>query len=316
MPSPLPRRRLGLAASLLLASCSHHHSLGPLPTPFSGEAAYARLADLLHHPRAPGHPTRAQSIEHLADMLRAGGAQSIDRMPFTAFDPWSEQELGLTNLIGWVRPDAERLFVLATHFDTPPRAHEDVDPQRRSLPVPGANDGTSGVAVVLELMPMLAQFLAPDVGFAVILFDGEEVGAPGRGGYSMGSRHLADRLQQGEHGNLRRAELGVVLDMVGDRDLRVLLDPDSRRFHPEFQEHLWRTAGDRGATGFVSTPGPNVSDDHVFLSEAGIPSVLILDSDFPAWHTTADDLSQVSPESLAEVGEVVRVALLRWFWPV
>jgi Zn-dependent M28 family amino/carboxypeptidase len=204
--------------------------------------------------------------------------------------------------------------VLATHFDTRPWADEEEDVALRDRPVPGANDGTSGVAVVLELVPLFVRALPEDVGLSVVLFDGEELGRPGQGGYCMGSRHLAAAIEAGEHPLLARAELGIVLDMVGDADLRIPVEPGSLRAAPALVEHVWATAAELGVTQFDPLPRERaILDDHKFLGEAGIPSILLIDRDYASWHRTTDTLDKVAADSLAAVGEVVRVSVLRWF---
>ena len=304
----------GLLASAMLMGCA----AAPLAPPagvdrFSGEVAMGRLERLLGVPRAPGAAGRGESVEVLVAMMGAAGLTGIERLEQVGVDPVSGRTWPLTSLVGWVRPGATRVFVLATHFDAPPRAHEDPDPARREQPGPGASDGTSGVAVLLTLAPLLRAQLPEDVGFAVILFDGEEVGAPGRGGYCVGSKDVRDRLRRGELPQLQRAELGVVVDMVGDVDLGLPRDPASLRMHPALVEHLWDTARELRASAFSPRRGPAVLDDHVYLGEAGVPSVLLIDYEDPQWHTHADDRDNVSATSLEQVGEVLRVGLVRWF---
>jgi hypothetical protein len=308
------RARRGLtSAFLLLGVLACHPSTAPGGSAalgaFPADAAMATLQELLGSPRAPGAVGRAAAIEDLAARLRRAGAV-VTRREHTAVDPISGARLELTTLVGHVRPRARRRFVLATHFDTPPRAHEDPDPAARERAPAGANDGTSGVAVLLHLLPRLAAGLPRSVGFDVVLFDGEEVGAPGRGGYCMGSRALAERLRAGTEPVLARAQFGIVLDMVGDRELRIPVDPRSREMNPALVAHLW-AAGAAVAPGvFVAAEGPGVLDDHVFLGAGGIPSVLLIDYEFPAWHTLADDGSAVASQSLAAVGDTLERALL------
>lgn len=304
-----------LAAVIVLALGCAHGRRAVAKRTFSGAAAYERLQTLLALPRAPGHSRRERSIAALTEMMTAAGLEQVTRIEHEETDPLTHRSVPLVNLLGWFRPQAERVFVLATHFDTPPRAHEDPDPGRRQRPVPGANDGTSGLAVILELVPLLRLQLPEDVGFAVVLFDGEELGDPRFGGYMMGSRHVGELLRRGELPALARAELGIVLDMVGDVNLELTLDPASETAHPELQDHVWSTAESLGAVPFVREPGRPISDDNTALTAAGIPSVLVIDPEYTHWHTTRDDLSAVSARSLGTVGEVVRVALIRWFDP-
>ncbi len=278
---------------------------------FSGATALARTQILMDWPRGLGVPTRADSIEALAQMLEMGGATRIERQRLTAVDPGTGDTFALVNLFGHVRPEAPRRFVLATHFDTRPWADEDPDPRWHDRPVPGANDGTSGVAVVLELMPVLERSLPPDVGLTVILFDGEELGRPDHGGYCMGSRHFAREALEDPPWWLASAQLGIVLDMVGDRDLHIPIEPSSVRNASGLVDRLWSVAQRRGHPQFEPTHRSfGILDDHAFLTEAGVPSVLIIDREYDAWHTHRDTIDRVSAQSLAAVGDTVLFTLL------
>lgn len=278
---------------------------------FSGAAALARVQTLMDWPRGLGHPRRHESIEALGVMLEMAGADQVDTQALTAADPATGQVYALVNLIAHVRPDAPRRFVLATHFDTRPWADEEEDPSAHDQPVPGANDGTSGVAVVLELMSVLVRVLPAPVGLTVILFDGEELGRPGYGGYCMGSRHFAAQVARQRPAWIDQAQLGIVFDMVGDRDLHLPIEPGSATQAPGLIERLWATARARGHVQFEDRVRPvGVLDDHVFLGQAGVPSVLIIDRDYDAWHTRRDTIDRVSAQSLAAVGDTVLYTLL------
>lgn len=229
--------------------------------------------------------------------------------------PGEDEVFTIDTVIGHFGEPVARRFVLATHVDTRPWADADPDPSRRAEPVVGANDGTSGLAIVLELASLLPSRLPPDVGFSVVLFDGEELGRPqDLSAYCAGSRHLAATFEPERHPELARAELGIVLDMVGDADLRIMPEASSRRFHPALVDHIWATAADLGVGAFEGgTIGPNVLDDHTFLSQIGIPSVLVIDRDYTPWHTTDDTIDRVSARSLEAVGTVVLESLVRWY---
>ncbi|WAS98728.1 M28 family peptidase [Nannocystis punicea] len=315
----MPVRRLLALAALALACgrppgppSSGVAASGDVGEQFSGAAALARVDLLLdRYPRALGDPRRTGAIEALAGDLRAAGATVIDRLEHRGADPLTGVSFDMTTLLGHVRPEAPRRFVLATHFDTRPWAESDPDPSRRDQPIVGANDGTSGVAVVLELVPLLVRQLPPDVGFTVILFDGEELGRPDLGPYLAGSRALAMEVLQGRFPLVARAEFGVVLDMVGDRDLRVQPDRASLAQHPALVQRIWSIGQAHGFTAFDSTPlAVPLLDDHVPLDEAGVPSVLLIDYDYPAWHTHADTRDKLDARSLGAVGETLRLALL------
>ncbi|MEM7154374.1 MAG: M28 family peptidase [Myxococcota bacterium] len=309
-PAPAASEQPAAAATSAVAE-PREPSPSAAPPHFSGQAALARLEVLMGHSRSLGDPKRGDSIEALAEMLRDVGAEQIERRPFRATDPATGRTFDLVNLFGHLRPDAPRRFVVATHFDTRPWADEEADPEAHQTPVPGANDGTSGVAVLLELLPMLVAALPSDVGVTVILFDGEELGHPGAGGYCMGSRSFAERVARERPAWFQNAELGIVLDMVGDRDLRLPIDPGSAAHHPELIDRLWAVAQRRGHTQFVPEHRAySILDDHEFLARSGVPSVLLIDKEYPPWHTRADTIDQVSAQSLGAVGDTVLHTLL------
>jgi glutaminyl-peptide cyclotransferase len=287
-----------------------------LPDTPAADRFMVRLGDLLQRPRTLGDPRRRSSIDALERTLVDLGLEAPERIEHVATDPATGEGYALVNLIAHLRPRAPRRFVLATHFDTRPWSDEEPDEADRHHPVPGANDGTSGLAVILELVPVLARTLPADVGMTVVLFDGEELGRPGHGGYCKGSRYVARSLRAGEPSVLGTAELGIVLDMVGDADLRILMEPTSLETHPTLVEHVWQAAADAGHDAFVSQVGPTpILDDHTFLSEAGIPSILLIDYDYPAWHTRGDTEQRVSGTSMQVVADVVLRSLLAWYAP-
>jgi glutaminyl-peptide cyclotransferase len=306
-------------ALILLAACERPPepttSTPPISTHrFDGARARERVAELLTLPRALGDPARARSIDRLADLLRAAGATTVDRLEHTGADPQTGTRFAMTTLIGNVRPAAPRQFILASHFDVRPWAESDPDPARRDDPIPGANDGTSGVAVLLELAPLLRDQLAHDVGFSLILFDGEELGRPGVGPYCAGSHALADALRTAQFPVVRAARFGVVLDMVGDRDLQLLKEPNSQRAAGDLVDRIWSTGQAAGFPQFVDARAPEpLIDDHVPLTGAGIPSILLIDYTYPPWHTHADTIDQLSADSLGAVGETLRLSLFS-FW--
>ncbi len=308
--------RMRWLPALGFTACSVAVPLRRPPEPdrpsFDASALLADTVALLEVPRVLGAADRAQGLAALTLRLEDGGA-TVRAQPFTGFDPMDGSAMPLSNLFGVVRPDAPRQFVLATHFDVRPWAESDPDPALRDQPIPGANDGTSGVVVLLALLPVLVDTLPSDVGFTLILFDGEELGRPEHGGYCAGSTHFAAHPQDAP-ANTLRAGFGIVLDMVGDAELSIAKEPNSVAQNPALVEAVWRAAASLGERSFIEATYPRgIFDDHVLLSRAGIPSVLLIDYDYAPWHTHADTLEHVSGESLAAVArvvfETVRVAM-------
>ncbi|MGH7731297.1 MAG: M28 family peptidase, partial [Candidatus Eiseniibacteriota bacterium] len=230
-------------------------------------------------------------------LARLGGA--VERQRF--IDSTLAQPLPLENVIGRFGPRAAaggRLIVLAAHYDTRPWCDQDPDSARRDDPLPGANDGGSGVAILLEVAELMSR-RPPPVAVDLVFFDGEDQGGPARPEeYSLGAKGYAARL------GARRPTAAFVFDMVGDRELDI--HPEQRSADQAANLVAMVLAGARatGARGFRKQPRHRVTDDHVPLLDAGVPAVDIIDFDYPAWHTHRDRIDQVSAESLAEVARV------------
>jgi len=278
-----------LLGAAILAGCS-----GP---EFDGQRAYQNLRRQCEFgPRAPGMPGHASAEAWLIETLSAL-ADEVAVQRFTVVSGGQERELA--NVIASFRPDDRERVLLAAHWDTRPVADLDPDPAKRDRPVPGANDGASGTAVLLELARVMCD-RAPRVGVDLVFFDGEDGGGSGDlGGWCLGSSYYAAGL--GDY----CPRLAVVVDMIGDRDLSIPVEPNSLSGAPEAVATVWREAGLAGADAFEDRPGRAMFDDHVPLLRAGIPAVLVIDADYEWWHTVADTPDKCSPESLAEVGSVL-----------
>jgi Zn-dependent M28 family amino/carboxypeptidase len=176
-------------------------------------------------------------------------------------------------------------------------ADQDPDPARRALPVPGANDGASGVAVVLEAARALRRRRPPRT-VALALWDGEDLGE-----YYYGSRAYAAACARGTVPWKPRR--GVVLDMVGKRGLRCSTELNSVALAPALWEQVHAGADALGLGAHFRGRRLSINDDHVFLNRAGIPTVLLIDYDYPQWHTTADTVDQCDARALQVAGDVV-----------
>jgi hypothetical protein len=187
------------------------------------------------------------------------------------------------------------------HWDTRPIADGETDPARRAQPIPGANDGASGVALLLALADAL-RAVPPTVGVDLLLVDGEDYGDFTRDeDVFIGSRWFAEHLPTPGYQPL----FGVVWDMIGDRDLQIFEERLSVSAAPEVVARVWGVAGALGYSSvFVPQMKYAITDDHVPLLAKGLRVIDVIDFDFPAHHRLDDDLSAVSVESLQRVGDV------------
>jgi Zn-dependent M28 family amino/carboxypeptidase len=192
--------------------------------------------------------------------------------------------------------------MLAAHWDTRPFADQDPDPARRGTPILGANDGASGVAILLEAARQLA--LDPvEFGVDIVFFDGEDYGAEGvLDDYLIGSRHHARHLKT-------PPRYGILLDLVGDAELRIPYEASSLNYAREVLLKIFDAAERVRATSFVREIGKPAYDDHIPFLEAGIPFVDLIDFDYKYWHTVEDVPANCSARSLGEVGRTVMEVL-------
>lgn len=245
-------------------------------------------------PRIPGSVGHGRWKSEMVNVLE-GLADDVRLHAFEA------NSIPMTNVIASFRPDlGERIFLMA-HWDTRPHADEDPDPARRADPVPGANDGASGVAVLLEVARQLSAE-APRRGVDLFFVDGEDSGTQGEpDSWALGSQALAAALVGAGY----RPRLGILLDMVGDRDLRIPQEGFSLAWAPVETRWLFEVAAGLGLSAFDPVPGKMVTDDHLPFLRRGIPCVDLIDLDYPYWHTVADTPDKVSAESLGQVGDLV-----------
>ncbi len=201
------------------------------------------------------------------------------------------------NIIG--RAGRGPVAIIGAHYDTRRRADNDPNPDNRGQPVPGANDGASGVAVLLELARSLdPNLLRHEVW--LVFFDAEDNGRIDGWDWVVGSRYMADNLTV-------TPEFVIVLDMVGDADQQFYYERNS---DPRLSERIWSLAASLGYRSiFIPQFRHNVLDDHIPFAQKGIPAVDIIDFDYPYWHTVQDTPDKVSPTSLQRIGRVLETFL-------
>lgn len=281
-------------------------------TAFSGSAALAHLERIVAlGPRPSGSAAMVRQRHLLTEHFRGGGG-TVTGQPFRTRDPRTGQPVEMENLIVEWHPQRVERILVAAHYDTRPYPDRDpVDPRGTFV---GANDGASGVAVLMELARAMPALDGP-LGVDFVLFDAEEYVVAPRDPYFLGSKFFAREYVAGRPvgPDRRRYRCGVLLDMVGDADLQIWqeqrsVDWDDTR---PVVESLWGVAARLGVRQFVPRPRYQVDDDHVPLRNiARIPTCDVIDFDYPHWHTTRDVAANCSAASLEAVGRVM-VAWLR-----
>ncbi|HEV2130909.1 MAG TPA: M28 family peptidase [Longimicrobiaceae bacterium] len=275
---------------------------------FEGSRAFSLLEQqVAFGPRIPGTEGHRRQLEWMTQFLRER-ADTVVQQSFTHTTAAGER-LELSNVFARFRPEMRERVLLLAHWDTRPMADQDPDPANRQRPVPGANDGASGVAVLLELAEMFRR-QPPPVGVDILLTDGEDYG-PGTEDMFLGARYFAANLPAGY------APLyGILLDMVADQDPRFPVEGNSAQLAPEVARRVWAVAAELDYSDiFPNTVGDYVTDDHIPLNQAGIRTVNIIDFQYGPgnryWHTLQDVPENTSAETLRIVGEVVAELVYR-----
>ncbi len=303
----LVARTACLALLTLPLACQAKGSGGRASRPreFDGGRAFGYVQQqLAFGPRIPNTAGHTRAGDWLLAELRAR-ADTVIVQEFTHVTR-RRATLRLRNFCARFRPDAAERVLLLAHWDTRPKADQSPNLGAQRLPVPGADDGASGVAVLLGVADAL-KAKPPAVGVDLLFVDGEDYGDFGDStDVLIGSRYFAAHQPAGYP-----PLFAVLFDMVGDKDLQVYYEGNSAAFAPEVVDRVWRTAAELGY-GRYFLPGVKhtLLDDQVPLQRAGIHTIDVVDFDYPYWHTTEDTVDKVSAQSLQIVGDVA-VALVR-----
>ena len=271
---------------------------------FDAQRAFAILEKQCEFgPRPPGSPAHRQTQNYLfTELQKYANNVALQPHQYKA----NGATLQLNNILAEFGPgsltvtgegrNAETLL-LAAHWDTRPFADRDPKPENQDKPILGANDGASGVAVLLEIARVLKQHPPPQ-RVIIALFDGEDYGRSVEDMF-IGSRFFAQNLGKW------RPDYGILLDMVGDKDLSLPIERYSWDANREFTQAIWNRAAVLSLAPFQQRLGAAILDDHVPLIKAGIPMVDIIDFTYPYWHTVEDTVDKCSPKSLEVVAALV-----------
>ena len=279
------------------------HRTATIPS-FDGNLAYENLKKVVSHgPRNPGSAGHQACLAHLEEVLRTR-ADTV-RLQRFSHRGYGGALFHLSNIVASFRPNETSRILLCTHWDTRPRADRDPDPDRRNEPIPGANDGGSGVAVLLEIARILKE-TPPPVGVDLVFFDGEDYGLEGdTPNYLLGSRHFAATKPPDYV-----PKFGILLDMIGDAQLEIPREGNSMKFASDIVQLVWKKAAELGYTQFSDREDEPITDDHLPLNAVGIKTIDLIDFSYPDeshryWHTHSDTIDKCSAESLEAVGTVI-----------
>ena len=311
---------LSLLGSLLIALCSCDRFRGPR-TAFSGESTLGYVKTQLDFgPRVPGTPGHRRTGDWIVAEMKKR-SDSVVVQSFTHVTAKGDT-LPLRNILARINPAAQQRVLYVTHWDTRPTADEDPNLGNKRLPIPGSNDGASGVALLMGIADALKK-TAPIYGVDLLFVDGEDYGS--FDGYNadsaltkswdvlIGSTYFANHLPSSDY----RPIFGVLFDMIGDKDLQIYQESNSVSAAPEVVSRVWQTAADLGYSNyFISQNNQAVTDDHVPLLKRGLRVIDVIDIDYCTQgtdcvgtprnlhHTMQDTFDKVSAKSLQIVGDV------------
>lgn len=281
---------------------------------FQADSAYAYVQRQVDFgPRVPNSAQHKACGDYLAAKLKSLGWQ-VTEQPFTA-TTFDGTKLNARNIIGSFNPKAEKRILLASHWDS--RPFSDQDSVNKTKPVLAANDGASGVGILLEVARVLSAATdKPEIGVDIIFFDAEDWGSSGEGageysGYCLGSQHWS----KNKHIPNYNAYFGVLLDMAGAKGATFLKEGYSVQLAESVVRQVWNTASRLGFNNyFIDQNGSAITDDHLPVNrEAKIPMIDIIHTRqnnlshtfFDQWHTADDTMEHIDPNTLKAVGQTL-----------
>ena len=284
------------------------------PASFNRDSAYSYIRrQVAFGPRVSGTEGNRLCRDYIVSELNRHGAKNVS-VQTGEVKAFNGDRLPIGNIMGSYKPEAKDRILILAHYDTRPWADSDMNEENRIKPVLGANDGASGVAVILEIARQLNQ-IEPPIGVDLLLVDAEDYGQAS--GFSthdstwcLGTQYWIENMPYATDSLPRYA---VLLDMVGGVDAKFHREYFSDSDAPKLVDKVWSMAersgfGDR----FINKSGGAVVDDHIFLNKAGIESINIIESKndatgsfAPTWHTVDDNLDNIDPSSLHAAGQTV-----------
>ncbi len=272
---------------MLFTSCSKNNELV-----FDGNNAFQYAKTQVDFgPRTPGSEAHQKTGNWIKDELEKNGWN-------TTIQEDNFEEYQIKNIVGYrTELNENPWIILAAHYDSRFYADRDPNPENHTKPVPGGNDGASGVAVLLELSRVIPKDLNKNVW--LVFIDAEDQGDIENWDWIMGSRSFVKTLTE-------KPDKVIILDMIGDADLNIHLERNS---DPELQQEIWQIASNLGYSDyFIPEFKYSILDDHIPFLENNITAIDIIDFDYKYWHTIDDTVDKISAESLEIVGKTI----LQW----
>lgn len=289
----LPVAALACAACLAFGKGA---AVPKAPATFDSASAWSYLVKQVDFgPRKPGTKAHVACRDWIEDEMK----KSCDNVRLQPFDHiWSinQTRIPMWNIIGEQDYASSPVKIaLFAHWDTRPTADQESDPVRRAQPIPGADDGASGVAELLELMKEM-KGKHPGIGVLYVMIDGEDLG-PGEEEMYLGADYFAAHMPD------PKPDYGILLDMIGGVNVRIPKELNSINGAGTLTKLLFEHAANMGlGQTFPDQPGIYVDDDHLPIMRAGVPTIDLIDLTYPQWHTLDDTPAHCSPDSLGKVG--------------
>ncbi len=282
------------------------------PVPFDGKRAMRYLQSICDlGPRISGSAAMRKQQQLIKKHFEEFGAK-ITYQAFEAEQNSVRGKVEMTNIIVSFQPEKKRRVIICSHYDTRPIADQEPDPRDWKKPFVSANDGGSGVALMMEMGNHM-KGLKTNVGVDFVIFDGEEYifrpDGANRDRYFIGSEHFAQTWRQTK--DRVDYSAAILLDMIAGNKLRLPVEINSHRRYPKLCEEVWGVARELNAKAFKWERGHEVQDDHIELQKVGIPAIDIIDFDYDHWHRLSDTPANCSAASFEQVAGVLSVWLQR-----
>ena len=308
-----------LVISVLISSCTKEKEEEYMPLyeinynskvpDFDAEYAYNQIEQQVSFgPRNPNSKGHKEALNYLYKEL-SKYSKNIKLQPFS-YSGYNNERLELTNIITKFNPEKKHRIILCAHWDTRPRSDMDKEQAYKNKPILGANDGASGVGILLEIAKLLSQNKI-NYGVDIILFDGEDYGKRSDlTSYSLGAKYFSSNLPADY-----KPAFGVLLDMVGDKDANFPIEGNSKLYAPGIVNTIWNLAEQVQADKFINKEDEAIYDDHITLNESGILTADIIDLELIGantpverrnyWHTHSDTMQNIGKSTLEQVGKVI-----------